>query len=174
MSSSLSSSGRVRSEKLSSPRNSGGSGNRLNAWLPVVLCVLVIATESTAAFGADHTSGPLQHFLESLLHRRFTQPQWWRLHIIIRKCGHFLGYGILSLAWLRAFRMTLPPAFDPRRRLINCHVQAMLGTLFIACCDEFHQTFLPNRSGSVWDVLVDCSGAALLQLLAWLWLRKRV
>jgi VanZ family protein len=146
---------------------------RISAWLPVLLCIGVISMESTAAFGADHTSGPLQHFLEHLLHRRFTQPEWWRWHIIIRKSGHFLGYGILSLAWLRAFWMTIPASPNLGGRRINCHLLAMLGTLFIASCDEFHQTFLPNRSGSVWDVLVDCSGAALLQLVVWLCWRNR-
>jgi VanZ family protein len=49
----------------------------------------------------------------------------------------------------------------------------MLGTLLVASADEFHQTFLPNRTGTGWDVLVDCSGALLLQWLVWLWMRKR-
>jgi VanZ family protein len=49
----------------------------------------------------------------------------------------------------------------------------MLGTLFIASSDEFHQLFLPNRSGSIWDVMVDCSGGLLMQCLTWLWMRRR-
>jgi VanZ family protein len=49
----------------------------------------------------------------------------------------------------------------------------MLGTLFIASCDEFHQLFLPNRTGSIWDVMVDCAGGLLMQSLIWLWMRKR-
>ncbi len=40
--------------------------HRLSAWVPVLICILVIATESTTFFGADHTSGPLQRFCRVL------------------------------------------------------------------------------------------------------------
>jgi VanZ family protein len=143
-----------------------------SAWIPVLVCVLVIASESTVYFGADHTTGPLQRFFEFLFQRHFTQPEWWRLHLIIRKGGHFTGYGILSLSWFRAFWMTWPLGNDLDRRL-RIHSLAMLGTLLVASGDEFHQTFLANRSGSVWDVLVDCSGGLMMQLLVWLWMRRR-
>jgi VanZ family protein len=151
----------------------GGIWHQASAWIPVVLCILVIATESTVYFGADHTSGPLQRFFEFLLNRHFTQPQWWRLHLTIRKCGHFTGYGILSIAWFRAFWMTWRPKIDPSRRRMAVHGLAMLGTLFVASSDEFHQLFLPNRSGSIWDVMIDCSGGLLMQLVIWLWMNKR-
>ena len=146
---------------------------QVSAWVPVLVCVLVIACESTVYFGADHTSGPLQRFFEFLLHRHFTQPQWWRLHIIIRKCGHFTGYGILSLAWFRAFWMTWPFSADRDGLRRSAHGLAMLGTLLVASCDEVHQLFLPNRNGSIWDVMVDCAGGLLMQSLLWLWMRRR-
>lgn len=157
----------------------GGVSRIASAWIPVLVCILVIALESTVYFGADHTSGPLQRFFEFILHRHFTQPQWWRWHILIRKSGHFTGYGILSIAWFRAFWMTWPFAIDPSapdawsRRRFPAHSLAMAGTFLIAACDEFHQTFLPNRTGSPWDVLLDCCGGLLMQLLLWLWMSWR-
>src|SRR5580692_8501636 len=125
------------SSSIAAPPPSRGRGLRqqASAWIPVLLCVLVIACESTVYFGADHTSAPLQRFVEFLLHRRFTQPEWWRLHIIIRKCGHFTGYGILSIAWFRAFWMTWPFAEDRNSLRLSAHGLAMLGTLLIASCD---------------------------------------
>jgi VanZ family protein len=144
----------------------------VSAWIPVAVCVLVISTESTVYFGADHTSGPLQRFFEFFF-GPFTQPQWWRWHIVIRKTGHFLGYGLLSISWFRAFWMTLRASAPLSRSRVAIHSFAMLGTLAVAACDEVHQTFLPNRSGSVWDVLLDCSGAAIMQVLIWIWMRKR-
>jgi VanZ family protein len=149
-----------------------GLGHQLSAWIPVAFCILVIACESTATFGADHTSGPLQRFFEFLLHRHFTQPQWWRLHLAIRKCGHFLGYGILSLSWFRAFWMTWRTGEAARRRALAAHSLAMLGTLVVASADELHQLFLPNRSGSIVDVMIDCCGGLLLQSVLWLCMRK--
>jgi VanZ family protein len=151
----------------------GSLWRQVSAWTPVLVCVLVIATESTVYFGADHTSGPLQRFFEFLLGRHFTQPQWWRLHLIIRKCGHFTGYGILSIAWFRGFWMTWRLSEDPNRRRITVHSLAMLGTLLVASGDELHQLFLSNRSGSIVDVMIDCTGGLLLQSLVWLWMQKR-
>jgi VanZ family protein len=134
---------------------------------------MVISLESTVMFGADHTSGPLQRLVEWILHRHFTQPQWWRLHLTIRKVGHFTGYGILSIAWFRAFWMTFRTAANFTRRRISAHTLAMLGTLFIASCDETHQLFLANRSGSIRDVAIDCSGGAVMQLLIWVTMQMR-
>ena len=145
----------------------------MSAWLPVLFCIFVISQESTVYFGADHTTQPLQRFFEWILHRHFTQPQWWRLHLTIRKLGHFTGYGILSIAWFRAFWMTYRTRRAFVQRRFSAHALAMLGTLFIASCDEIHQLFLSNRSGSIVDVLVDCSGGAVMQILIWMWMRKR-
>ena len=154
-------------------RRWGSLSNLASAWIPVLVCILVISMESTAYFGADRTTGPLQRFFEFLLSRHFTGPQWWRLHLIIRKLGHFTGYGILSIAWFRAFWMTWPLGDGLKRSRFTMHSLAMLGTLLVASGDEFHQTFLPNRTGSIWDVLLDCCGGLLMQLLVWLWMRRR-
>ena len=154
-------------------RGRGGVRHSASAWIPVLVCTLVIAMESTVYFGADHTTGPLQKFFEFLLNRHFTQPEWWRLHLIIRKCGHFTGYGILSISWFRAFWMTWPLSDNPGSRRIPAHSLAMLGTFLVASADEFHQHFLANRNGSIWDVMLDCCGGLLMQLLVWLWMRRR-
>ena len=36
-----------------------------------------------------------------------------------------------------------------------------------AASDEIHQTFVPSRQGSVWDVLLDTAGAAFGLLCLW-------
>jgi VanZ family protein len=144
-----------------------GLGFQLYAWVPVLLAIGVIGIESTPYFGADHTSGPLQHFVE-IFTGPLTQPQWWRLHIIIRKCGHFTGYGLVSAAWFRAFWMTWGTQRTRTMRRLSAHALAMAGTFLVASADEFHQTFLPNRTGTPWDVLIDCCGALLAQLVIFL------
>jgi len=50
-------------------------------------------------------------------------------------------------------------------------VLALLGTAMTASADEFHQSFLPNRTGSPWDVLLDCGGALAMQLLVYVLMR---
>jgi VanZ family protein len=92
--------------------------------------------------------------------------QWEMIHLVIRKCGHFLGYGFIGVAWLRAWWMTLPHS-----HFLEDAFLALMGTALVASLDELHQTYLPNRTGSIWDVLLDCCGAISLQLLVYAWLR---
>jgi VanZ family protein len=49
----------------------------------------------------------------------------------------------------------------------------MLGTLAVASADELHQLFLPNRTGSAWDVALDCCGGLVMQLLVGVWMERR-
>jgi VanZ family protein len=88
------------------------------------------------------------------------------IHHYIRKSGHFVGYGLIGLAWLRAWWMTLPHS-----RFLTDAMLALLGTALIASADEYHQSFLSNRTSSPWDVLLDCTGAITLQLLVYVFMR---
>ena len=94
--------------------------------------------------------------------------RWATIHHYIRKSGHFLGYGALGLAWLRAWWLSLP-----RYRFLIDAELALAGTALVASWDEWHQTFLPNRTGSPWDVLLDCCGALFMQWVAFIYLRLR-
>ena len=139
----------------------------ISAWFPVALGITVIVFESTEFMGADHTSGPLRWLFESVFGHA-SDARWEIIHHYIRKSGHFVGYGLLGLAWLRAWWMTLP-----RLRYLQVAVLGLLGTALVASCDEWHQTFLPNRTGSVWDVLLDCCGAITLELLVYIYFLVR-
>ena len=135
------------------------------AWWPVAVGIAIIATESTKYLGADHTSGPLRRIFEALF-GPVNSDHWEEIHHLIRKSGHFLGYGALGLAWLRAWWITL--------RNSSFYIDAalaLLGTACVASCDEIHQTFLPNRTGTPWDVLLDCCGALVLQTIVFLAMR---
>jgi VanZ family protein len=134
-------------------------------WLPVALGIAVIVVESTETFGSDHTSGPLRRLFEALF-GSVADASWELIHHVIRKTGHFTGYGFIGLAWLRAWWFTLP-----RSRFRQDAFLALLGTAMIASCDEWHQSYLPNRTGSPWDVLLDCTGAIVLQLIVYLFMR---
>jgi VanZ family protein len=136
-----------------------------SAWLPVLIGIVVIAIESTETFGSNHTSAPLRRLWQALF-GAVTDPRWDVIHHILRKCGHFFAYGFIGLAWLRAWWMTLP-----KSHFFADASLALFGTALIASCDEFHQSFLPNRTASVYDVLIDCSGALVLELVVYLFVR---
>jgi VanZ family protein len=134
-------------------------------WLPVALGIAVIVLESTEWMGADHTTHPLRRLFEYLF-GHVSDARWELIHHLVRKSGHFLGYGFIGLAWLRAWWFTLPHS-----RFIQDAFLALLGTAVVASCDEWHQTFLPNRTGSPWDVLLDCVGAITLQVIVYIFAR---
>ncbi|MGD0940545.1 MAG: VanZ family protein [Terracidiphilus sp.] len=137
----------------------------LNAWLPVAFGIGVIMLESTAWFGSDHTSHPLRWLWEAIF-GLVSAAHWETIHHLIRKFGHFFGYGFIGLAWLRAWWMTLPQS-----RFFTDTFLGLLGTAMVASCDELHQSYLPNRTGTPWDVLLDCFGALTLQLAVYVYMR---
>jgi VanZ family protein len=137
----------------------------ISAWWPVTLGIAIIAAESTTYFGADHTSGPLRRIFQALF-GPVSDTAWGAVHLIIRKSGHFAGYGALGLAWLRAWWMTLP-----RARFLADAALALLGTALVASCDEWHQSFLPNRTSSPFDVLLDCCGALFMVWAVYMYVR---
>jgi VanZ family protein len=138
----------------------GNVGRWIWTWWPVVFMIAVIFVESTESLGADHTSGPLR-FVYQAIFGAVPDDRWEVIHHYLRKTGHFLGYGLVGLSWLRAWRMTRPDWLFRTRALL-----AIVATAVIASCDEFHQSFLPNRTSSPWDVLLDCTGALIFVLLA--------
>jgi VanZ family protein len=78
----------------------------------------------------------------------------------IKKGGHVIGYAILALLYWRAFDFTR-----------NKRWAAWLLVLLYAAIDEFHQSFVPGRHSTIWDVVIFDNFGALLSL--WLISRYR-
>lgn len=150
-----------------SPGGSSRFQTQMRTWLPVLAFTLVFAVESTPYFGADRTSAPLQRVVEAIFGYDVCV-HWNLIHFFIRKGGHFLGYGIFSLACFRAFWIEFSSVASRLMRKLHAHGLAILATFLVASADEFHQSFLPNRTGEFSDVLLDCCGAAVLGLILFL------
>jgi VanZ family protein len=132
----------------------------IGAWWPVAASTAVIVMESTEYFGSNHTSGPLRWLFQHIF-GPVGDTSWEMIHHLIRKSGHFLGYGVVGLTWLRAWRRSLPAV--PALAQFSL---ALLGTAAVATWDEWHQSFLPNRTSSPWDVLLDCCGTFVMLSIA--------
>jgi VanZ family protein len=149
------------------PRTSAGGHARLQAqlrtWLPVLAFSMVFAVESTSYFGGDRTSEPLQRVVEAIFGYDVCV-HWDLIHFLIRKTGHFMGYGMFSLICFRAFWIELRGVASRISRRLGAHGLAILVTFLVASADEFHQSLLPNRYGGFSDVLLDCCGAAMMGL----------
>jgi VanZ family protein len=141
----------------------------LKAWIAAILWLIVIAIESTAMLSASNTSRilyPLLHFLFALDWDRF---EIW--HFYIRKTGHVVGYGTLSILLFRAWRATLP-GLDNANWTFRWANIAILGTALVASLDEWHQSFIPSRTGTVRDVALDTCAGIAAQVLVLLWIRR--
>ncbi len=133
-------------------------------WVPVLVMLLVIVRESTDGFSSMHTGAMLRPLLEAIA-GPIGDDRWETIHHVLRKTGHFLGYGTLGLTWLRAWLLTwLMPlrlrSTDVWRRWAL--QMAICCTAVVASLDELHQTHIPSRTGLATDVLLDTFGALVL------------
>lgn len=87
---------------------------------------------------------------------------------IVRKCAHVTEYMVLSLLIYNVLVV-----FDTKKSKM---IITFLGTSIYAMSDEFHQLYIPGRSGEVRDVLIDMIGfivaILIIYVLKWLWRKK--
>ena len=141
--------------------------NFLKHWLPVLIWLGVIFLGSTDMLSAEHTSRFLVPFL------RWIDPQisFATLNAIqlgIRKLGHLTEYAILAMLLWRALRS----GTRWQMKMSILFLVAALASAIFAASDEFHQSFVPSRTASPNDVMIDICGA-LIGLLSCLMFAAR-
>lgn len=137
-------------------------------WLPVVLWMGLIFWMSTDSLSSEHTSSIIEPALR-LLMPDITPEKVDHLHGLIRKAGHAVEYFVLGLLLFRAFRGDSQEWWN--WRWVAC---AIIVLVLYAVSDELHQSFVPTRTASPFDVGIDLSGGILAQLAGTLWsLRRR-
>lgn len=132
----------------------------LKTWIAAGLWIILIAIESTSYLSMANTSRflyPILHFLFRMDRAHF---RIW--HHLIRKTGHFVGYFILSFLLFRAWRATLPLT---SRWAMRWAAIAFFMSVVVASLDEWHQTFLPSRTGLFSDVVLDSTAALVAQVV---------
>lgn len=140
----------------------------LHAWIPALIWLGIIAIESTGLLSSENTGRflyPLLHFLFGVDPLRFAL---W--HFLLRKSGHVVGYGILSVLLFRAWRATIPVLKHSRWSMVWARV-ALFMTALVASLDELHQSFLPSRTGTIRDVLLDSAAGLAAQVVLFFALR---
>jgi VanZ family protein len=140
----------------------------LKVWLPSAIWLAVIALESTNLGSAEHTGRilyPLLHYLFGMSPQRFEI-----VHMVLRKTGHFIGYATLSILLFRSWRGTFPRLST--RWCLQWATLAFVCTALVASLDEFHQSFLPSRTGTFRDVVLDSTAALVAQIVIFVILRR--
>jgi VanZ family protein len=133
------------------------------------LWLVLIAIESTNLLSSTNTGHLLYVILSYFFgHIDLNKFNYW--HHIMRKTGHVLGYGILSLLLFRAWKATFPTA-SAKMWSWQWTCLAFIGTAIVATLDEWHQYCLPSRTGTYHDVILDSCAAIGAQLLLYFLLR---
>jgi VanZ family protein len=117
----------------------------LRQWIPVIAWGTIIFTLSTSAFSASNTAKTIDPILRWLL-PGMTAASIDVAHTMIRKSAHFMEYGVLFWLLVRG-----PMSDRPYSALMLCVAYALL--------DEGHQSFVPGRTASLYDVALDSTGA---------------
>jgi VanZ family protein len=129
-------------------------------WFPSAIWLAVIVLESTNLGSAEHTSRilyPIFYFLFGMDLARFAA---W--HAFLRKIGHFVGYFTLSVLLFRSWRATFPRLST--RWCLQWATVAFLNASLVAVFDEWHQSSLPSRTGTLKDVILDSCAALSAQI----------
>jgi VanZ family protein len=137
------------------------SAASLRAWRygPLILWMIFISFASTAEFSAVNTSrfiGPLLRWLFPNL----SEARLGQIHFLTRKAAHFTEYAILAFFARRAF-VTSANDFI-RRRWFELALLLVTG---YALLDEFHQSFVPARTASIYDSAIDVAGGLTVLLI---------
>ena len=133
-------------------------------WLPAVAWYVVIFLFS-AQTGAESSQVSTGVLTDLFLLDLDATP--WELFLIlsrlVRKAAHAFVYFVLTGLLLLPLNSLIS---RPKTR----YAAALGLCAVLAALDEFHQTFVPGRSGRVGDVLIDLSGSVCF-LLLWVLLR---
>ena len=149
-------------DRIRWPPVTRGSRLILTYWLPAAAWAAVILAASSDALAASRTASWLGVIVEEIVGHPLPARQFDVLHFLIRKTAHLTEYAILGGLLFRAMRAGAATRWTRRWSAAAIALAAA-----VAAVDELHQLFVPSRTGTPADVLLDCAGAALAQVVAW-------
>ncbi|GAB4429868.1 MAG: VanZ family protein [Bacteroidia bacterium] len=136
----------------------------LTHWLPLLCWMgLIFLLSHQDKTESNRTS----EWLLWILDRLGIDPEVFREQggrLLLRKLAHFTEYAVL---YPLAFRVVVRYVALPRALWMT-----LLGCAVYAASDEWHQSFVPGRGPTPWDVLIDTCGATCSMLFVWLRRKK--
>jgi VanZ family protein len=136
------------------------SHHRFSRYGPLVVWAALIFIGSTDLLSGTNTGVLVRPVLWLFPH--VSEATLALVHFLVRKTGHFTEYAILALLAARVFRTS-------SRELLRNHWfwVSLLFVVAYSLSDEFHQSFVPSRTASIYDSVIDSvGGLTALVLLA--------
>jgi VanZ family protein len=125
--------------------------------------MVLISIASSSEFSALNTSQLLRPLILWVF-PNLSEERVAAIHFLTRKLAHFTEYAVLGILSARAFASS---ANDFVQR--HWFQVALLLIVAYALLDEFHQSFVPSRTASIYDSAIDVAGGltALLVFRVW-------
>ena len=150
-----------------SSQNSPALSRRVGRYGPLLLWTGVVWFASTGGFSAGNTSRIIRPLLLWLF-PDITEATLAAVHFFTRKAAHFIEYAILAFLAKRAF-------ISSTRESLRNHwfAASLVFVAAVAGIDELHQSFVPARTGSIYDSLIDLAGGLTVLVFCWFYQRRR-
>ncbi|MEB3204608.1 MAG: VanZ family protein [Candidatus Sericytochromatia bacterium] len=131
----------------------------MSRWAPTLLWMAIIWMLSARGQSGEDSGYLLAGLLAWLGHPEAADP-YARLvvHAVARKLAHFGAFAVLALLAVRATGGGRP-----------LHAWGL--AVAWAILDEWHQSFVPGRSGNARDVMIDAAGATWAMWGRWIHVR---
>jgi VanZ family protein len=124
-------------------------------WLATVLWALLIFNLS----GGSYSSASSQRLISQLLDWLSISIQSQTIglmNVIIRKCAHLTEYAVLAAFLYHSIKPVGESSWSGKAAL-----WAVMLSGSYSLTDEFHQMLVPGRHASIFDCLIDTTGACL-------------
>lgn len=145
----------------------GRGKRRLWRYAPLLIWMGVIFFASTNEFSGANTSRIIRPLLLWLF-PEISEERIRFVHFIVRKVAHFSEYAVFAFLAARAF------ANSSHEFLRRGFFYITFALIFLySLTDEFHQSFVPSRVGTIYDSLIDTAGGLTALILYTLWRRRK-
>ncbi|MDQ5844794.1 MAG: VanZ family protein [Acidobacteriota bacterium] len=136
--------------------NNSSVMRRVVRYGPLLVWIGFISFASTGEFSADNTSQIVRPILLWLF-PNISEAALVSIHFLTRKAAHFCEYAVLAFLARRAF-------ISSSKSVIRRHWFAISLALVVlnSLLDEFHQAFVPTRTGSIYDSAIDVLGGLIV------------
>jgi VanZ family protein len=135
---------------------------------PLLLWMVLISFASSSEFSALNTSQVIRPLILWIF-PNLSEERVAAIHFLTRKVAHFSEYAVLGLFSARAFSSS---ASDFMQR--HWFQVALLLIVAYALLDEFHQSFVPSRTASIYDSAIDVAGGLTALLVFRVWRNRRL
>ena len=128
--------------------------------LVIAWCIQIFYFTALPVYNDEHTRGFLTNILGDIFPK--DSSSIGVIDYLIRKAAHVTVFGILAVLFKTALNKR-PRAYQ----------FAWLFTAVYAATDEWHQAYVPGRTSSIFDVMIDSIGAFVFLLFLFFWKKRK-